>query len=333
MNKLNKIIHILISIFFSVFLLSCNGANNRNPPVVVEAPSADPVPVIFYIGGQDASFSSTDTVYKSEDLGVTWQDLGSVLPAAIHGCRAVYFQNKIWVVGGDTGSAANLVWSSSDGETWTNHGAVLPGTIKDHILIEYNSKLYVIGGSDGVGRVDTIWSSSDGLVWVDTGDTLAQPSAASQAVVFNNKIWIAGGQVASGEDSSVYTYDGTTLLDSSDLSISDLPTGVSKAGLVVLSSKMFVLGGQAAVGGIGDKIQSTSDGNTWVDEEVVNSKTLLDNLWVRATTYNDIAYIAGGYNGTAMQTSVSSSADGVNWSTVGSLPSARGEGDLVIILQ
>jgi N-acetylneuraminic acid mutarotase len=81
--------------------------------------------------------------------------------------ESVYFNGKIWILGGHSTGGQNLndVWSSSDGINWTQVTANAPWSARlEHTSIVFNNKIWVIGGmDDNSGLLNDVWSSSDGI--------------------------------------------------------------------------------------------------------------------------------------------------------------------------
>ncbi len=98
---------------------------------------------MLYVGGIDGTFAGQDSVYASADDGVTWSEIGSgSFPASVRQCRAMYFDDKLLVVGGD--GTSDKVYSTTDGLNWIDEGT-LPQTFREFDMVEYQGKLWVIG--------------------------------------------------------------------------------------------------------------------------------------------------------------------------------------------
>jgi hypothetical protein len=120
---------------------------------------------IWVIGGIDSSdvidgneqpYSPKNDVWSSTN-GITWTTAtDSAQFPARGGHTSVVFDNKIWVIGGQTGGVdgkgdgqriqTNDVWSSTDGITWTKMDN--PGfAVRDnHESAVFNNRVWVIGG-------------------------------------------------------------------------------------------------------------------------------------------------------------------------------------------
>jgi len=124
------------------------------------------------------------------------------------------FQDKMWIVGGDSNQDHYQydVWNSVEGQTWThvNKGRDVPwGPRAMYYTCAFKGKLWVMGGQTVPQHIpaeerfyDDIWNSSDGINWERVSRT--EPHWASRGliggrVVFKDRMWILGGG----------TYDGT----------------------------------------------------------------------------------------------------------------------------
>ena len=190
---------------------------------------------IWVMGGNDGN--DRNDVWSSPD-GATWTE--STPPGsaekdtdgtdanwwtARNGHTSVVFNSKIWVMGGNDGSARNDVWSSTDGSTWTestppgNAGKITSGTGKNwwkgryaHISVVFplkgdKKKIWVLGGL-GRNVPNDVWSSTNGSTWVEEnansgiGGGLIYRHASA---VFDDKIWTIGGSYDIGNGDSVWS--------------------------------------------------------------------------------------------------------------------------------
>jgi len=102
--------------------------------------------------------------------------------------------SKMWVVGGNDGSAKNDVWYSADGAVWTQATASAAFSARyGHTVVPYNGSLFLVGGYDGSFKND-VWSSADGAVWAPVTLTAAfSGRAAHTCLVFDGALWVIGG--------------------------------------------------------------------------------------------------------------------------------------------
>ena len=120
----------------------------------------------------------------------------NALPVATFDHTSLVYNGKMWVIGGNTGSAVPKVYSSTDGITWTEAGTnALPVATQYHTSLVYNGKMWVIGGIiNGSTNTRKVYSSTDGITWTEAG-TNALPVAtyAHTSLVYDGKIWVIGG--------------------------------------------------------------------------------------------------------------------------------------------
>lgn len=170
-------------------------------------------PRIIYMGGVTDRFYGSPSTYGVAYNNDVW-DLtnGQMLPpasASYDGSNpgpwktrvsfsTVYFNNKIWLIGGWTGNVcSNEIWSSVDGgRNWSSvfTDTPFPGRASFTLTV-FQNEIYLIGGVDCTGNVlDDVWKSSDGADWqqITSGDPLLK-RAGHQAFVYQNKLFVVGG--------------------------------------------------------------------------------------------------------------------------------------------
>ena len=169
---------------------------------------------LWVLGGENRDNSGTyldSAVFKSI-TGDNWELLTSGAnwhPRYLH--RALVYDDKIWIMGGNDGSSLlNDVWSSSDGINWEQHTPVGSswGERDNFGAIVFDNKIWVIGGDSGGTRHNDVWSSSDGINWaLETQNASWSARAEFGVVVHNNKIWIMGGNNGSSNFNDVWYYE------------------------------------------------------------------------------------------------------------------------------
>ncbi|OFZ39629.1 MAG: hypothetical protein A2504_14585 [Bdellovibrionales bacterium RIFOXYD12_FULL_39_22] len=107
-------------------------------------------------------FADNDTVVWTTDL-VDWHGGTITLPASRIYMAGTVFKNKMWLLGGNTGSTN--VWYSSDGSDWHNGIYTLPSGRDDGEVTAFNNRIWYIAGSDNVGYTRSNLSSVDGSSW------------------------------------------------------------------------------------------------------------------------------------------------------------------------
>lgn len=145
-------------------------------------------------------------------------------PRALH--YTVAFQNKIWVIGGQTvpGFAPaeekfyRDVWNSSDGINWEKVEPKEPfwpqrGMIGGSVV--FKDRLWILGG----GTYDTpktpqrkfyndVWSTADGVTWTQHAATTPWvPRQYHDVAVFDGRMWVLEGYSGKGNLKDVWHSD------------------------------------------------------------------------------------------------------------------------------
>jgi hypothetical protein len=154
---------------------------------------------MWVMGGRQGNtgYLAMNDVWSSTD-GVNWTQAATVYPDIwpqrfYH--RAVVYNGRMWVMGGQNGSKFfNDVWSSADGVHWVEETSNAPWTPRwRHVVIEYAGRLWVIGGHNWEGDYyGDVWSTTDGRNWRYEGQPWFK-RLGHEAVVLGGRIWVIGG--------------------------------------------------------------------------------------------------------------------------------------------
>lgn len=160
----------------------------------------------WYLGGLTDTPAVTNDIYSSSD-GITWDLETTSNPfTARYRHEAVVFNDKIYIIGGFTGSHSLFdVWSSTDGINWTNILVDLYpvdasyGRRSSHKCVVFNSKIWILGGDRGSFNYDNdIWSSSDGITWTEEVATASWSARSAFAIAYRDGYWwLTGGETGS----------------------------------------------------------------------------------------------------------------------------------------
>ena len=124
--------------------------------------------VILIVGGYfytNSAWSESNTIYSSTN-GVNWTELsvnGSIWDARrVH--TTLVYDDKLWVLAGDSGYNRDDYWYSSDGTQW--HEAIASGSKwearKVHTSVNYAGRMWMLGGeggSTGGKQLNDVWAS------------------------------------------------------------------------------------------------------------------------------------------------------------------------------
>lgn len=215
---------------------------------------------LWVMAGQGGTYfndtwTSTDGANWTRELASTASPGPNQFPTRVD-ASGVTFNNKMWIIGGFSGSGyLNDVWSSSDGVSWTRALAdtASPGTNQfsrryGQASVVFNNKMWVMGGYDGTNYLNDTWSSSDGVSWTKVDSNAISPIQftgrnTQGLLVFNGVMWVIGGYDGSNYLHDVwYSADGKVW---TQLQPSASFPGRSGPQALVFGGKMWVIGGNS----------------------------------------------------------------------------------------
>jgi len=177
------------------------------------------------------------------------------LPRPLVGATAVTVGTTTYLVGGDTtGGPAPGILATSDGSHFTTV-ATLPVPVQYPAVAVVGTTLYVFGGTAATGAdsgspVATIQVVDLKTHRVTDAGHLPEPLTASAAVVLGPDILLAGGDTAPAGGSSAATTSVSTVwffnpAGETATVVGQLPVAESHAGVAVLGSTVWLVGGQS----------------------------------------------------------------------------------------
>jgi len=224
---------------------------------------------LYLLGGRNSASDAVDTVRRALTLAngtlETWiQDSAERLPKPLYAHTALAVDNRIYVVGGYTGSyerAAYVSLVNADGSlsAWQSAGHDLPDGQEraTHAAAAARGYLYVLGGYRYPNALDGVWRAAiqpDGSlgVWEQDAQSLPLPLFRLNAVSDGGVIYVVGGRPnPSDSTTSRRIYRATVGADGhlgqwqnlGDL----LPEGRADHIALVDQGKLFVIGGTNGV--------------------------------------------------------------------------------------
>lgn len=222
------------------------------------------------------------------------------------GHRMVFFQDKIWMMGGETDSGLmNDLWFTEDyGETWYRHITECDWTARrDFAVVVFGGKIFLLGGYDASGANDEVWSF-DGDTWTEESTTGFNARYSHEAVVYDNKIWVAMGN---GSTDVINSSDGLTWTEIT----ADASLGARENfGLISHDNKMWVVGGYNGSAYLKNVYYST-DGVTWTVATAAADWT--ERSGHITLSFAGKMYITCGYDGSNYLSDTWYSEDGADW--------------------
>ncbi len=291
---------------------------------------------VFLMGGDtivagQANICHND-VYSSRDM-INWklispdnQNPGTTKWSPRGGQSTLYFNNKLWVIGGQDcqGDPSNEVWSSSDGNSWKLEGVI--GTNfsdfrSQQTAVVFKNRMWVIGGHTGVSMWNDVYSSSDGVTWrLETGNAPWAQRYGHLSFVYNDKIWVMGGANSVGgvfANDVWFSGDGKNWTQATAHAVWSPRFGLMGG---VYNGKMYVFGGSDLSGTFND-VYSSADGVTWTP--------VAQNQWQGrplgvSVVLNKKLYLLGGIKNNYLSLNDVWSYDGSIWKNVTNNPAWNG---------
>ena len=272
----------------------------------------------------DGESTGLSTVYQISDIESTSGANGWMQATAEAEWRAreqhtsVAFDNRIWVIGGDTDG--NEIWYSSNGAEWTE--VTTSGSVWNsrdlHSSLVFDGKIWVI---DGNNRYGDVWYSDNAVNW--TSVTPGWSGRYSHtSVAFDDKMWMFGGRASDETYSNDIWFSSTGSAWGEVTANANWPGRYSHSS-VVFAGQMWVLGGYS--GSYLNDIWSSANGTTWDtytvngshwDARYAHTSVVLENkIWLLGgyTSTNSYGEINNGNSSTRYRSDVWVSADGYNW--------------------
>lgn len=165
---------------------------------------------MWVVGGDPIQGHYQDDVWSSPD-GVSWEQATKQVPwgpRVLH--HTVAFNNKLWVMGGQTlppfapqeEHFYKDVWCSEDGAKWECAVDHAPWSARGMIggSVVFNNRMWLLGG----GTYETpkrpkrdffneVWSSANGVQWEQHPNAPWEPRQYHDVAVWDNKMWVLEG--------------------------------------------------------------------------------------------------------------------------------------------
>ena len=193
---------------------------------------------IYYNNKMVVFGGSTDSSYKNDvwEFDLTdnsWNKINDgsgddanppTAPNKRHGHASIYYNNKMVVFGGYTGSNVNDVWEFDlTTNVWkyiSPSTGTKPNGRRYHTSIYYNNKMVVFGGSTDSSYKNDVWEfdltdNSWNKINDGSGDDANPPTApnkrhAHTSIYYNNKMVVFGGYTGGGRVNDVWEFNLTT---------------------------------------------------------------------------------------------------------------------------
>jgi N-acetylneuraminic acid mutarotase len=156
---------------------------------------------IYLIGGSNGS-GKINKVLSFDPTSNEWSAKTN-MPTARDGHKLVWFENRIWAIGGNVGSPSNKVESyDPHTDSWQTEASLTSAKEKMTAWVA-NDKIYVGGGRIDASQYLKSIEVYDPTTkqWSDAGN-LPENKSTADAVVLNDKVYVIGGATAPGVNSN-----------------------------------------------------------------------------------------------------------------------------------
>ena len=268
---------------------------------------------MWVLGGSSSSgngINNENNVLSFTNTGIATNANANNHWSARHAHSSVVFDNKMWVLGGSTGtdmyrdygnSHRNDVYSSTNGTAWnvvkTNNNDGWQAR-RSHSSLVFKDKMWVLGGyakhalADASLRND-VYSSTNGRDWTNAeASNHWSTRHAHSSVVFDNKMWVLGG-LALGDHNQNDVWDSTNGTDWTNAGASNHWSARKNHTSVVYEGKIWVFGGQDDMGTKKDVWYST-DGVTWSEESIPSSSRVSVRREHTSVVFDGKMWLLGG---------------------------------------
>lgn len=293
---------------------------------------------LWVIGGASGSFDEIGDVWSSPD-GIAWELMYKepwswntrnppLRRRQAH--EAIVFDNKMWVVGGNTSPYRSDVWSSSDGREWEllrADAGFLPRY--NFQLVFHDNRFVLAGGFNGWSDspydyfrvISDVWFSTNLNKWRILSSNSDLPWHGGKNIVSHAGKLVA--HVSSGLDlQGRYNGDVKTFISTDGIhwrkrsETLNCSQGVGGIEVTAFNNKLWWIGGSCSVEEAGDRgsLLSSEDGIQWTVEP--QHFPLYGITGYQSLVFNNQLWVIGGRvyaNNYGYSDDVWSSMDGTNW--------------------
>lgn len=295
----------------TVYYASMTGTGGVNDYTPYNDGTYEPMPAVYnpeLLPGSGKPWEQQYSTNIDQTNEITnWVTAGDI-PVAKHACLTIATKNRVYLIGGSTGSISSAVHSApinADGTlgSWVA-GTSLPAAVYISQAVVTKNRVYILGGSNGsaTANIYTAPINTDGTLgtWVAAG-TLPTVLAYSVAFITKNKLYLLGGSTGGAILNTIYVATiGSDGLINNWSQAGSLPTVVYCAQVAVTKNRVYLIGGNST--------GSVSSGSAAVYSAPINQNGTLGNWTVESSlpgslqassvfVSNSRVYLFGGLTG------------------------------------
>lgn len=268
---------------------------------------------VYIVGGYQNGATSSANVYtapiNSDGTLGAWT-LGTALPAAVHYSTVVVTKDRVYLLGGWSGSYTATTYTATinaDGTigAWTTGSslAYAVGAAGNHAFILKN-RIYLIGGYNGAS-LSTIQSAPinmDGVIgtWVQSSTNLPVALYNSNIFVTKNRVYFCGGTQNGAVSANCYyaSVDATGVLGSTWTQVNSLSVTMSDGQCFITGNKAYILGGHNGTAQVGTTLSApiNADGSigTWATSSSIPGAVSMSIVIATSTRIYTLGSFASG---------------------------------------
>lgn len=211
--------------------------------------------MVYIIGGLTGT-GVTNNVFAASinsdySLG-TWNTITS-LPSSMYGTTAVIVNNKLYTFGGTNGSTVlNAIYSTPYNDGVNNYITNLTGLNTNNHKNPYTEKIQ--------HEFNTSVNNNSDIVFNTETTTLTNPNSSFDVLLFNKNIYVLGGYSGTNPTNSIYraSLNSGNFNSSFSANTVNLPVNLYSFKSLVLSNKLYVIGGQSTNTTFSNQIYTTT---------------------------------------------------------------------------
>ncbi|PIQ24944.1 hypothetical protein COW36_06200 [bacterium (Candidatus Blackallbacteria) CG17_big_fil_post_rev_8_21_14_2_50_48_46] len=188
---------------------------------------------VYVIGG--AQSDRSDKLEAYDVTTNTWSTL-LPMPSSRADVATTVLDDRIFVIGG-SGESNRLDRYDPATNTWLNLQGMTTGR-SGATAVTYRGKIYVIGGNGSNGRVVEEYNP-DTNKWTTKRNSPSRRFNAGSAV-YNGKVYVFGGGEIAEDRVNAYDVDKDEWITA----LAPIPKPVTKAQVVLINSKAYLIGGE-----------------------------------------------------------------------------------------
>lgn len=285
--------------------------NVGNMPVnVAETSAVVTNGYVYVIGGYNSTNGWYNATYRAPinpdgSLGA-WVHAGINLPTGLSSSQAIVTKNRVYLLGGHTGSMSAVIYMSTIGadgilSAFTNVGS-LPQAVAHAQAFITKSRVYLVAGDISTGVTTITYTApinTDGTLgtWT-TGSALPVGIYVAQVAVTRSRVYLISGHNGTTQVNTIYTatIDSTGVVGAWT-SAGTFPLGVSWSTCAVFRNRIYMLGGNVSGGVTANTYSAPINADGTLGAWMQGTSLAITQTAASMAIVNGRIYMFGGHDG------------------------------------